>query len=147
MNATKAKDPISENQTMKNTNRAHLNSGISYTQNQGETSGKLEAFGLFPAKKLSAKHPKKYHHSRNGWINVNVHRITLARMRKLAAAKSITFRLFCESALRSALFQAMEEFGLTYQQIDSLTPKQINSLAERSRLVRRLASVFYMETN
>jgi hypothetical protein len=74
-----------------------------------------------------------------GWIAVNVSARDELEMRKVAAADGMTFRLFCEFALRSAKLEKRESLGLSWDQFRKLTPGQIKALGERARWLRSMS--------
>jgi len=95
--------------------------------------------------------PKKYHSLKpklgRGWIAVNMSKHDILLMRKLARANGSNFRLFCEKALRKAAGELREKFGLSFEQSCRLTRGQIDALAERTRLGRRLVQTLAPEKN
>jgi hypothetical protein len=74
--------------------------------------------------------------SGRGWISVNAAAQIVKEMKILAKASDMTFRLFCEHALLCARMQFRKQLGLNRAEITKLTSRKIDSLAERSRLLR-----------
>jgi hypothetical protein len=70
---------------------------------------------------------------------VNVAAVDVREMKALARASGLTFRHFCERALRDAARQLRENLRLSYWQASILKPKQIRRLAQRTALMHTLS--------
>lgn len=139
--------PEKSKSVMKSTNRIQLKANSAATVAQGKTAQKQDESKRFPAMTSSGKSsPRK--RRRSGWIKVNISGWRVDAMRRLAAAQSTPFRLFCENAMRDAMHKASKSLGISScYDVLQMSPARIDAMAERFCLLLRAQQSFMPEKN